>query len=79
MAGPNLTAYRGNDEARALSAALSASGGWTPCNGLDPERIDPVLCASCPVRTECGDYGRAVRGSGTFGGARLIQGREPRC
>ena len=62
------THYRGQAEARALSAALKAAGGWTPCEGVDPLRIDPAICAGCPVRPECGDYGRAVRGVGVYGG-----------
>ena len=68
---PPGSVYPGNEEARALSAALRASGGWTPCEGQEPSQIDPALCSGCPVRAACGDYGRAARLSGTFGGVRM--------
>lgn len=75
------TTYPGNDEARALGLALRAAtdrGQRVPCDGLDPASIRPRMCAACPVtvRAACGDYGRASRGVGTFGGIRL--GSAPR-
>lgn len=74
------TTYPGNAETRALSAALAAAGGWTPCEGVEPTHIDPAACSGCAVVAECGDLGRAIRATGTFGGARLVRGkvRPPR-
>ncbi|UPL12191.1 hypothetical protein [Microbacterium sufflavum] len=49
----------------------------TPTN--DPQAVAPNGGATTVV-AECGDLGRAVRGTGTFGGERLARGtvRRPR-
>lgn len=67
--------YPGNKETRALSAALAAAGGWAPCDGIEPTQINPATCSGCAVVAECGDLGRAARGTGTFGGERLVRGK----
>lgn len=45
-----------------------------------PRTAAPVLvvCASCPVRTECGDYGTSTRQSGVWGGSYLNAGKPHR-
>ena len=71
-----VSTFRGNDEARALGIALrdaEARGQRVPCAGLDAATVRPSTCRACPlaVREACGDYGRAIRGVGTFGGVRM--------
>lgn len=69
-------ALPGDDEARALGVALlraAERGQRVPCDGLDASTVRPSTCTACPlaVRAACGDYGRASRSSGTFGGVWL--------
>lgn len=48
-------------------------GGWNSCMMCDDARD---ICAYCPVRAECFDLGRELRGTGlVWGGYAFAKGR----
>ncbi len=73
--------------AQLLPTSLEAGIDWpsAACSGSNPELWFPFptdqysaaaqVCARCPIRDECGEYGVTHRMSGVWGGIDLDRGR----
>jgi hypothetical protein len=75
-------------EIRPVAGGMPANPALDPraeCRGLDPEMwftVDPdlrefarMICADCPIRVTCEQYGIATRQTGIWGGSNLERGR----
>lgn len=75
-------------EIRPVAGGIPANPALDPraeCRGLDPEMwfsTDPevrefarLICADCPIREMCEQYGIATRQTGIWGGSILERGR----